>query len=188
MIEVEKKLKPPFETICRIKNDATFIVFQTINDVLYDYQDLTLIKNNMRLRRRNGKFELKVSKDKIDAMKNYSLDINDEIDDEAKICEILNIKSIEDENFVEVVNLVTKREKYKLGSLNIDFDFVTSPNDDFTYQLMEVEIMVENESDIPAASEEINAFMAKYNILDEIAVPKIIQYFYKKKRHILDIL
>jgi hypothetical protein len=119
MIEVEKKLNPSFGTVGRIKNDAVFVASKTMNDVLYDYPDLSLIKNNIWLRKRNGKFELKVTKDK--DRKNRFLDIYDEIEEESRICETLNIKSITDGKFIEVANLITKREKYKLGEFNIAF-------------------------------------------------------------------
>jgi adenylate cyclase class IV len=84
MIEVEKKLNPSFETAERIKNDAAFIGSKTMNDVLYDYPDLSLIKNDIWLRKRNGKFDLKMSKDK--DRKNRFLDIYDEIEHE--LCHI----------------------------------------------------------------------------------------------------
>jgi adenylate cyclase class IV len=78
---------------------------------------------------------LKVSKDK--DRKNRFLDIYDKIEDESKICELLNIESIAEGNFIEVANLITKREKYKLGEFNIDLDIVTSALNDFAYRLMD---------------------------------------------------
>ena len=184
MIEIEKKLNPSPEIIERIKNDATFVKVITKNDILYDYKDLSLTKNDVWLRKRNGKFELKVSRDK--NVKNRALDIYDELEDESKICEFLKIKSIESENFIEIVNLRTKRERYKLGEINIDFDYATSPYDDFVYSMMEVELMVEDESDSAISLEKIKAFMNKYGIEDKPAATKIMQYCYEKKRHIYD--
>jgi adenylate cyclase class IV len=186
MIEVEKKLAASFEIAERIKNDAIFISSKIMNDILYDYEDFSLIKDDVWLRKRNGKFDLKVSKDK--DRQNRFLDIYDEIENEHEICEVLNIKSIAEENFIEVANLITKREKYKLGEINIDFDFVTSAHDDFAYQLMEVELMVEIEAEVPAALEKIKRFMNRYGIPDKSAPAKIIQYFHEKKRHIFDAL
>jgi adenylate cyclase class IV len=186
MIEIEKKLNPSNESIELIKNDAVFIAHKVMNDVLYDYEDLSLIKNDIWLRKRNGKFDLKVFKDK--DRKNRFLDIYDEVEDEPKICEILNIVSIRDANFIEIANLTTKREKYKLGEFNIDLDIVTSAANDFVYNLLEVELMVESESEIPKAREKMKKFMDKYGIANKSANAKIIQYFYEKKRHIFDVL
>ncbi|GHU13086.1 hypothetical protein FACS189449_07950 [Alphaproteobacteria bacterium] len=186
MIEVEKKLNPSLETIERINNDAVFVTSKTMNDILYDYEDLSLSKNDIWLRKRNGKFDLKVSRDK--DLKNRFLDIYDEIEDEEKICKALHIKSIADENFIEISNLITKREKYKLGEFNIDFDFVTSARDDFVYHLMEIELMVEDESEAPAALEKIKRFIAEYDIPEKSATAKHMQYFFEKKRHIFDLL
>jgi uncharacterized protein YjbK len=153
---------------------------------LFDYADFSLIKDDIWLRKRNGKFDLKVSKDK--NRQNRFLDIYDEIEEESKLCELLNVESIAGENFIEVANLITKREKYKLGKLNIDFDFVTSAHDDFEYHLMEVELMVETEAEVPIALEKIKQFMLEYEIPDRSASAKIMQYFYEKKRHIFDAL
>lgn len=121
-------------------------------------------------------------------MKNREFDIYDEIEDESKICETLNIESIEKGNFIEVANLITKREKYKLEDFNIDFDLVTSAHDNFVYHLMEVELMVEDDSDTAIALEKIKRFMNKYSIEDKHSTAKLMQYFYEKKRHIYDIL
>ncbi|MDR2781065.1 MAG: hypothetical protein LBB21_01220 [Holosporaceae bacterium] len=73
MIEIEKKLNPSNESIELIKNDAVFVAHKVMNDILYDYEDFSLIKNDIWLRKRNGKFDLKVSKDK--DRKNRFLDI-----------------------------------------------------------------------------------------------------------------
>jgi adenylate cyclase class IV len=186
MIEIEKKLNPSGESVELIKKDAVFVAHKVMNDVLYDYEDLSLIKNDIWLRKRNGKFDLKVSKDK--DRKNRFLDIYEEIEDELKICEILNIVSIEEANFVEVANLITKRKKYKLGEFNIDLDVITSAADDFVYNLLEVELMAESESEIQKAREKIKKFLEEYDIAEKSANAKIIQYFYEKKRHIFDAL
>jgi adenylate cyclase class IV len=186
MIEVEKKLAPSLNAVERIKSDAIFVSSKTMNDILFDHADFSLIKDDIWLRKRNGKFDLKVSRDK--DRQNRFLDIYDEIEDESKICELLNIKSIVEGNFIEVANLITKREKYKLGELNIDFDFVTSMHDDFAYHLMEAELMVETETDVQTALEKIKQFMFEYEIPDKSAPAKIMQYFLEKKRHIFDAL
>jgi adenylate cyclase class IV len=186
MIEIEKKLNPSNESVELIKKEAVFVAHKVMNDTLYDYEDLSLIKNDIWLRKRNGRFDLKVSKDK--DRKNRFLDVYDEIENESKICEILNIVSIDDANFIEVANLTTKREKYKLGEFNIDLDIVTSAADDFVYNLLEVELMVESESEISEAREKIKKFMDKYGIADKSANAKIMQYFFEKKRHIFDAL
>lgn len=186
MIEIERKLHPSSEIVEKIKNDATFLVSQMMNDIVYDYEDLSLIQNDIWLRKRNGKFDLKVSKD--NDIKNRKFDIYDEIEEESKMCEFLKIKSIESANFIEIAHLVTRREKYKLEEFNIDFDWVTSAHDDFIYHIMEVELILKNESEIVLSTEKIKEFMCKYGIEDKPAIAKITQYFYEKKRHIYDVL
>ncbi len=186
MIEIEKKLNPPSEIIDQIKSDAVFVESRTMNDIFYDYKDFSMIRNDIWLRKRNGRFDLKVSRDK--DMKNRDFDIYDEIEDESKICKTLNIESIEKESFIEVANLITRREKYKIEDFNIDFDLVTSMHDNFVYRLMEVELMVKDDYDTAIALEKIKRFMNKYNIEDRHATAKLIQYFYEKKQHIYDIL
>lgn len=83
MIEIEKKLNPSSEIIEQIKNDTIFVELRTMDDILYNYEDFPLIRNDTWLRKRNGKFDLKVSRDK--GMKNREFDIYDEIEDESKI-------------------------------------------------------------------------------------------------------
>jgi adenylate cyclase class IV len=185
VIEIEKKLNPSLGTIELIKNDAVFVVSKKMSDIYYDYEDFSLMKNDVWLRKRDGKFELKISKDK--DRKNRSVDVYDEIEEEAQICMALGVRSISNAGFIEVANLLTKREKYKLGEFNIDLDFVTSAHDDFVHHLMEVELMAEDESKVPNALEKINVFIKNYNI-DKFATSKLMQYFYERKRYVFDLL
>ncbi len=159
MIEVEKKFQPTDEQLKSMLEGADFIKGSINHDIYYDYEDLRLLNNGIRLRNRNGSFEVKI-KQKTD---NYGNVINSEIEDEEEIKKYLNITgSIQDfidHNMIVFSDYVNNRKKYKKGIFNIDLDDM-----DFGYKLCEIEVMVENENQIEQAESEIINFINQYGI------------------------
>lgn len=60
MIEVEKKFKPTEEQLNAMVTGAEFLCEKVLHDVYYDYPDYRMFKKDVRLRNRNGNFELKI--------------------------------------------------------------------------------------------------------------------------------
>jgi adenylate cyclase class IV len=130
-------------------------------------------------------FELKLPQFVNSRSNKEHVDCYNEIENEEKIKMFLNIKSFK--TLQKILHLVTKRSSYKHGEFTIVFDSVTSELDDFTYELMEIEIMVKNESEIPIASEKIKIFAEQYGLLDEKMPGKVLKYFYEKNKELYDI-
>lgn len=82
MIEVEKRFEPNEEQIKVLLEGAEFVGEVVLNDTYYDYSDFRLLKNDIRLRERNGAFELKIGK---------SSGVAEEIENEEEIAKLLGI-------------------------------------------------------------------------------------------------
>ncbi|MEI8270494.1 MAG: CYTH domain-containing protein, partial [bacterium] len=63
MIEVEMRFQPTEEQLDSLLKEAVFVASVEIHDVYYDYPDFRLLKEGVRLRKRDGVFELKIKKD-----------------------------------------------------------------------------------------------------------------------------
>ena len=155
MIEVEKKFQPTEEQLAKLLKDSIFLKEVTNHDVIYDYPDYRLISKSIRLRLRNGKFELKTSNENA----GYA---SLEIENEAEIKKYFNItSSIADfvkENLIEGMNIKTFRKKFKKGDFVIDVDEL-----DFGYKCVEIELLVKDQSEIPRARGKIIELAKKYN-------------------------
>ncbi|MFA7315789.1 MAG: CYTH domain-containing protein [Candidatus Paceibacterota bacterium] len=160
MIEVEKKFQPTKEQLEALLKDADFLGEKVNHDIYYDFEDLRLFYDNVKLRNRNGNFELKIDK-KLSEDETDS--ISHEIEDEEEIKKYLQISvSIEEytkENMIVFSDYVNNRKKYKKGAFIIDLD-----NMDFGYELCEVELLVDSEEKAKEASDAILSFVKQFGI------------------------
>ena len=153
MIEVEKKFSLTPDQTKRIEESAEFIKESTNTDIYYDTPDYRLLKKDRWLRNRNGQFETKIS-----PSWNKKINVYEEIADPEEILKRLDIPKLTEDfeenlklnGFEVLVQLVTKRRKFKIKDFIIDMDEV-----DYGYTICEIEKIVENESEIEKATEEI---------------------------------
>ena len=151
MIEVERKFQPTEEQLKALLKDAEFVGDKVNHDVYYDYPDYRLIKKGIRLRNRNGLFELKIKK---------SSHVHLEIENKKEIEEYFKTDNLEEfikQNFVVIIEYVNKRIEYKCGEFTIDVDEL-----DFGYNMCEIELMVESDDGIKEAEDKIMNFVKKY--------------------------
>jgi len=153
-IEVEKKFQPTEKQLRSLLNDSEFISKEQIRNTYYDSESFSLLKEGMRLRDRNGVFELKVR---------LSSGAELELKTEEEIIERLKIKTslqefIEQEKLVPYIDYMTERAKFKNGEFIIDIDEMG-----FDYNMCEIELILDNEDDAPEAKEKIKKFAQKYN-------------------------
>jgi adenylate cyclase class IV len=185
MIEVEKKFLLNKEQEKRLLEGAEFLSEKVFTDIYYDTADFALTTNDKWLRSRGGKWELKLPFNKIAAER--AGDLYDEIEDENEIKKIFGIlenveieEGLEKNGYSKCCICKTARRKYKKQGFGIDIDFVDY-NDDFTYELAEIELMVQDKSEMSGALEKIINF-AKGNGLEICYVRgKVIEYFKRKK-------
>lgn len=186
MIEVEQKFILSEEDIERLTADAVFLSEKTLTDTYYDTADFALTKNDMWLRKRGEEFDLKLP---MHIEGNKFMNQYQEVEGEDKIREIFSIALIGD--FVEDIKVFgyesfcqcsTTRRKFKKDGFNIDLD--TVEYGDFTYNIAEIELMVNNKTEISEAMKKIEAFAKENGLKIENVRGKVIEYLLRKKpRH-----
>ncbi len=156
MIEVEKKFRPTEEQLKNLVAGAEFLGEKIVHDVYYDYPDLRLFKQEVRLRNRNGSYELKIGDDE-------GVGVAEEIEEEAAIMAYLKTElpllDFIKENLTEIINYKQTRNKYKKGDFTIDVDVI-----DFGYSCVEIELMVKEESEIAGAQRKIFELATSFGI------------------------
>jgi len=184
MLEVEKKFTLSKEQENNLKENLTFISKKQIIDSYYDNKNCDLTRNCDWLRERDGRFELKVCKDKNVDRK---ADQFEEITNEAEIRDYLKLKEensftndLEKAGYLPFCKLKTVRSKFKNPPFILDIDEVTS--DDFFYGLAEIELMVEDESEIGEAIGKIMNFAKSQGLKTGIYTRgKVIEYIRLKR-------
>lgn len=188
MFEVEKKFKLNREEKERLIEGAEFLGEKTFNDLYFDTEEFTLSKNDIWLRKRGEQFQLKLP---VQSEGKKLADQYQEIDGEEKIREIFAIpkivyfeKDIEKFGYGVFCNCTTIRKKYQKDGFTIDLDQTVSnlPGEqDFSYQIAEIELMVESQAEIFSASKKIEKFAKENNFKFEEARGKVAQYLFQKR-------
>jgi predicted adenylyl cyclase CyaB len=182
MIEVERKYRLDSDQEKKLIEDAEFVKTKTNEDIYYDTEDRSLTTSDNWLRSRNGRFELKAHLHEIG--RHISGTAYDEIEDEEKIRDFLKLPGsgmletdLLSSGFMPFVTIIKQRRKYRREDFNIDLDIC-----DFGYQLAEIELMIENESDRGAALERIDALAEQMNLDTSPVRGKIIEYLYRHNK------
>ncbi len=139
-IEVEKKFKLTNETKDALISGSTDIGEETNHDIYYDYSDFRLYKKGIKLRSRNGKFELKIK---------TADGINTEFKTEEEIRNYFRTSSsVQDfvqKELIVFADYKTEREKFLKEGLNIDIDHLDFGKG-YIYDLCEIELMLDKNS------------------------------------------
>ena len=183
MIEVEKKFILSNEDKNNLIKGGQFTATKIYTDILYDTADYSLTTKDIWLRSRNGQFELKLPLDKTEIL----FDQYEEIEDENKIKQFLNLNTdqnlkegLEQKGYQPFCVCKTTREKYQNGPFKIDLDSVEY--EDFTYGLAEIELMVENESEMKPAQEKIDNFAKSLGLKVTNRIRgKVVEYLKRKR-------
>ena len=174
MIEVEKKFLINPSDVTRLLSGAEF-VSQTKNvDIYWDTPDYSLTTKDLWLRSRNGKFELKVP---MHGEGGRVFDQYEELDSDKQISDKLNLSQgvLQDElsrvNYRPFAELHTLRKKYKKGGFVIDVDEL-----DFGYNIVEVEMLVNDKSEVDGAIKKILSFADDHNLKISQVRRKVAEY------------
>ncbi len=192
MFEVEKKFKLSENESKRLLEGVEFISEKTFTDVYYDTVEYNLTKSDIWLRKRGEEFELKLPMHKM--AEKVNIQQYQEIEGEQKIREIFAIAPIGDfENDIKVLGYesfcvcIITRRKYKKEGFIIDIDFVEYDSclngglEDFSYELAEIELLVEEKEQMSEAAIDIESF-ASANGLKKIYIRgKVLEYLFRKK-------
>lgn len=178
MFEVEKKFKLNSQQIKKLTKHAKFIGERVMTDIYYDTADFELIKQDVWLRSRNGKFELKIPMSDINKRKTEQYE---EIEDEIKIKKFLNFdineslkKILSTNKYRPFCVCKTTRRKFQKDKFIIDLDLVNF--DRFTYRIAEIELMVKDKSEIAAAEKKILDFVKENNLKRSPSRGKVLEF------------
>ena len=192
MIEIEKKFILTDAQRERLSENAEFLGERTFTDVYYDTPEYALTKNDIWLRTRNGKFELKLplQKNGKGLANHYH-----EVEGEEKIRQIFDIvpmgsflEDIQSFGYASFGEFKTTRREYKKEKFTIDLDEVDYS--DFKYSVAEIEILIEtchsrmmgeNEKEIKKANDEILAFAELMGLENKNLRGKMSEYLFRKK-------
>ncbi|TSC61717.1 MAG: thiamine-triphosphatase [Parcubacteria group bacterium Gr01-1014_48] len=183
MIEVEKKFILNEHNKEQLTKNARFLNERVFADTYYDTENFSLTLNDKWLRSRDGRFELKLPlHNGVDRL----ADQYDELEDEQKIRETLDLPSsgnfaddLAKAGYVSFCTCKTTRRKYKKELFIIDLDLVDFQ--DFTYNIGEIELMVNDISEMESAIAKIMTFAKEQNLTIASVRGKIIEYLKRVK-------
>lgn len=176
MIEVESGFIITPEQEEKLIEGADFLGEKKFTDVYYDDEEYSLTTKDIWLRKRDDKFELKVSLNK--SIEKRVSDQYEELDNETDILKYFGADTIrlfgdflKERGYKPFCEITTMRRKYKKDGFNIDLDTVN-----FGYEILEIELMVSGSSKMDEATQSIIKFAEKHNITKEEEWGKVIEY------------
>lgn len=178
MIEVENKFILSESDISHLTEGAEFLQEKVFTDTYYDTEDFILTSQDKWLRSRAGKFELKLplyqgveriiyAYDELEKEEDIERALGFEVDENF-------IDSLVDKMYLPFCVCKTTRRKYKNGDFNIDLDTVEF--EEFTYSLGEIEVMVNDKSEVERATAKIMAFAERRGLKIAPVRGKVIEY------------
>ncbi len=165
MIEVERKFQITEEGKRALTDGAEFVSEKIMTDTYYDTADLQLTTKDRWLRLRDGKWELKEPLHALGFSKRAA-DQYRELTTEGEIRAALRLPAGNDlgadlakTGYEPFATIKTIRRKYKKEGFVIDLDVM-----DFGYEIGEIELMVQSESDMLGAVDRIRGFAQKHGL------------------------
>lgn len=178
MIEVEKKFTLSEDDKARVVQDAEFLGEKSFTDTYYDTSDFALTTSDKWLRLRGDRFELKLPMNEGKGAGDRRLDQYEELDTDEAILQALNLalddslkQTLEVNGYEPFSTFTTTRKKYKKGDFVIDLDEM-----DFGYSIGEIELMVEDQSEMQKALERILAFAQEHGLSVAPVRGKVVEY------------
>jgi thiamine-triphosphatase len=189
MIEIEKKFSLTEEQLKKIGKLAKFISKKSFTDIYFDDENYSLTKKDWWLRKRDGKFELKIPIGL--STERNKLNIYEEIITIQEIADKVCIQEtnsnftteLEKNNLHPFCKLTTLRTKYSLDGFTIDIDDM-----DFGFSLCEIEKIAESESEIEKITAEIMEFAKSLGLEIKPVPGKVVEYLWRNNRAHYDAL
>lgn len=181
MIEVERKFKLTPEEEQHLLEGAEFLAEKKFTDEYYDASDFALSRKDWWLRKRAGKFELKIGKK--DSTHSLS-DTYQELEDDASILQALGLSGtvITDESlrvagYEAFCSLTTVRRHYTKEGFTIDIDSTTSTDDPaYRYEGAEIELLLDDVSKRDEAIKRIVQFAERHGLTFKRFPGKVFSY------------
>lgn len=184
MIEVEKKFQPSQSQLESLLHGAIWKGSVENKDSFYDTRDFDFNKRGIKLRERNGEYDLKIE------IPNTSgrAQTQEEVFGEAEIVSRLGYPTGTKMNDVvskleKFASFITKREKYEKEGFAIDVDTT-----DYGYNMVEIELILENDVEVDSAERSIIEFATREG-LDLVDLPgKMSEYLRTVKPELYKLL
>ena len=180
MIEIEKGFFLNKDSRERLLEGAEFVSKKTFTDIYFDKKDYSLTLKDNWLRSRDGKFELKLT---LNPDWNREVDQYNEIETDKEILEFLKLPmsenietSLRDAKYLPFCTCTTERDTYKFNEFRIDIDHVTYSDWDQTYDISEIELLVEGKAGVAEATQKILEFAKSRGVNDEERTGKVGYY------------
>jgi predicted adenylyl cyclase CyaB len=172
MIEVEIKCKPTQAQMAALLKGATFVSEEHLTDVYYDSPIYELSIKDFWLRTRNGKFVLKIPAAACSFLATQANTPKHELEEEQEIRKALNLspkdtlkETIMLAGYKPLYTLSKTRKKYSKNGFIIDIDHATF--EALTFDLCEIETIVEKPEEIKQATQNLIAFAKDHGITIE---------------------
>lgn len=183
MIEVEKKFILAESDISRLSDGAEFISKKTFTDVYYDTRGFLLTAKDHWLRVRNERPELKIPMSEV---LTRTAEQYEEMEDEMAIRKFLGLplegrfeRVLVENGFEKFCTCITTRQKYSKEGFVIDIDEVRFPS--FDYNIGEIELLVNDRSEMEDASRKIVDFAARNGVKFSPVRGKVIEYLKRER-------
>jgi len=185
MIEVEKSFILLDDQIEDLVKDA--VLFEEIvnHDVYYDEKDWRLLKSDIHLRLRNGVIEMKKMVPGLKKSSGVGISgFFEEMTDHNQIKKVLGIESninladvLPSQRFYVLAKYQIKRTSYKIDQFRIDVD-----QTDFGYNMVDIEILVDDENMAIKAEGEIAQFAQTHSLGNSPHRDKLREYLFQFRR------
>lgn len=179
MIEVEKKFILSGADIERLTRGAEFLGEKEMKDAYYDTKDFSLTRGDKWLRFRGARWELKLPLRTDSGWHDQYRELETE-EEIAKELELNTQSQLGEElkqaGYEQFAKITTVRRKYKKDNFIIDLDEV-----DFGYKIGEIELMVNDQSEMPKAIEKIASFAKKMGLTMAPVRGKLVEYLRRYK-------
>ena len=180
-IEVESKFTSERQNLAELLGRAEKIKDDKIIDEFADTEKFDLIKNKLRLRRRNGEWQLKVGmRNNLtpEGIKSYQ-EIAGDMAVESELQRLIGMGIKDMRVFAEIHKF---REKFSLGEFGIDLDRADYKLSE--YQVNEIELIVGSEAEKPQAEDKIRQFALENNLLLGDVRGTLMEYLYRHQHHL----
>lgn len=181
-IEIEKKFLLSDEEIARVVEGAEDLGERLQRDTYFDTANYSLTTKDWWLRKRNDDFELKITMN-VDHQQSETR--YREISDEAEIRRELNLPEtgtmdevLQKQHILPFGSWTTSRHAYSKDGFTIDVDRVDFGT--FQHAVVEIELIVLDESLAQDAADRIHAFAAKFGI-QPVRIPGKVTTYLKRE-------
>ncbi len=179
-IEVEKKFLPSKEQLASLLEGAELVSEKVIQDSYFDDNAHKTTTQNYWLRLRDGKYELKAPFKSADSS-SVKTNRYRELDTSEEIAEELGLdlqgslaETLEAAGVRPFITHITTRQTYKKDGFTIDVDAAKYVDSDFTYNIVEIELLVADELEADTAEEKIVAYAKSHGLVtDQLILGKV---------------